>query len=488
MSKIWAGYGRVSRVGDRTDTLISDKQQVERNTEFAARRGLELEQFPIELDVSGAKSSRPILDEIMNGIEDGRYAGVVVPVLDRLSRMDMLDALVTIRRIEEAGGQVLSAGEDWDTTTPEGEMARNMMLSMANMMWRRYSNQLAGAKEQAVVRGIWPMPVVPIGYRLDADRHLERDPATAPIVRRAFEARAANLSMRDVGQILNRSPSGARAVIKNRVYLGEITLKGIATNPAAHEPLVDRALWDDCQRQMPRPGRKRGGEPSLLSGIVRCAGCSRTMSPDVHPVSGLLYRCTRSAAAGRCEASAVIVASVIEPYVEQAALERIAGLGAEARENVDLAAIEREVSDAEVELGAFVEHTKISDVGELVYRRGMEARTNALQDARQRLARARGLVAPQEMVMLGDLWPELTVRQRNHALRGLLGVVWVRRGRLPVTDRVRIVLAGHEPSDLPQSGSRRYPITAVDWPEGDLPGEIRPELTQDVAERASRAG
>lgn len=481
---VWAGYGRVSRVGDRTDTLISDKQQVERNAEFAARRGLQLEQFPIELDVSGAKASRPILNEILTGIEEGRFAGVVVPVLDRLSRMDMLDALVTIRRIEESGGQVLSAGEDWDTTTPEGEMARNMMLSMANMMWRRYSNQLAGAKAQAVHRGIWPMPVIPLGYRLGPDRVLLPDPQTAPLVRRGFEARAAGASMSEVGQIIGRAPSGARRVISNRVYLGEINLRGIAANPQAHEPLVDRALWEACQLQIPRPGRKKDRQPSLLSGIVRCAGCSRTMSPDTHSRSGLLYRCTRSAAAGRCPESAVIVAHVVEPYVEAAALQCLALLTATARESVDLSALERALSDAEAELAAFVEHTRVSEVGDALYRRGMDARLGAAEAARQRLGQGRLAIPPEDELRLVDLWPDLDTRQRNHALRGLLGVVWVRRGRRPVRDRVKVVLAGHEPGDLPRSGPRRYPVVTLSWSDGDLPGEIRPDLPQDVSERA----
>jgi DNA invertase Pin-like site-specific DNA recombinase len=197
MTLPFAGYTRVSRVGDRAERLISPDLQAERILGYAGGRGLEVELLEPELDVSGGRSERPVLGAAIDGIREGRYAGVIVAQLDRLSRMGIEDALKTIRMIEQdAGGQVIAVAENFDVSTPEGAMSREVMLSLANMQLKRYSLAFAAAKARAVAAGIWPAPKAPIGYKVtprkqDGDGRLQRDPRAAPRVVRAFEARAA---------------------------------------------------------------------------------------------------------------------------------------------------------------------------------------------------------------------------------------------------------------------------------------------------------
>jgi hypothetical protein len=104
VSGLWAGYTRVSRVGDRGDRLISPELQAARIRAFAVIRDLEVKILEPELDVSGGSKAleRPILSQALEGIEEGRYAGIIVAQLDRLSRMDITEALHTIRKIEAA--------------------------------------------------------------------------------------------------------------------------------------------------------------------------------------------------------------------------------------------------------------------------------------------------------------------------------------------------------------------------------------------------
>lgn len=480
MTMPWAGYTRVSRVGDRKDTLTSHKDQRQRIAGYAAGRELELVVLPEESDVSGGRIERPILEEALEGIEHGRYAGVMVAQLDRLSRMQLVDALEVIRRVEQAGGQVIAVAENFDAATPEGRLARNMFLSLAEMQLDRYKAQFARSKSQAVANGIWPCPVVPFGYR-KLNKRLVPDEQTRARVVAGFEARAAGGAWKEVAAALGAGLASAAKIIRNPVYRGEIRYSG-HTNVAAHKPLVPRDLWEAAQRSQPRPPRRKSAEgPALLQGLVRCASCSGAMTPNSARRRGRLdaiYRCMAYKAGGKCAAPAHIAQPKLDAYVERLALEQIDALSITARERTE--AVESAVTElqaAEAEFDAFQTVTRVTEVGPERFGAGMRARILAVERARGRVADARLAAGPVPAPLaLRELWPDLSIAERGHVLRGAVGVVWVRPGRGPASERARVIAAGFEP---PKPVRRnRLELRKLEW-KADLPGEIRPSGPQD---------
>jgi len=221
------GYTRVSRVGEREETLVSPEQQTDRIQAYAAAHGLEVELAEAELDVSGGRASRPILDGLIARVESGELGGVIVAQLDRFSRMRIGDALRTIEHIESVGGRVVAVAENFDEATPEGRMARTMFLSIAQMQLDRYKESFDRSKRRALEQGIYGGPRVPLGYTCTRRRDggtgkLEIDPETAPLVKQGFEARAAGKSWVEVAKIMGRDSAGAKKIIQNTVYLGEL--------------------------------------------------------------------------------------------------------------------------------------------------------------------------------------------------------------------------------------------------------------------------
>jgi DNA invertase Pin-like site-specific DNA recombinase len=495
MTLPFAGYTRVSRVGDRAERLISPDLQAERILGYAGGRGLEVELLEPELDVSGGRSERPVLGAAIDGIREGRYAGVIVAQLDRLSRMGIEDALKTIRMIEQdAGGQVIAVAENFDVSTPEGAMSREVMLSLANMQLKRYSLAFAAAKARAVAAGIWPAPKAPIGYKVtprkqDGDGRLQRDPRAAPRVVRAFEARAAGRPWRAVAEVLGVGQSNAAKVIRNRAYLGEIHL-GELVNAAAHEPLVDRALFEAAQLEHPRPARG-SGPPALLAKLARCAGCRGLLAPNVFARGGPTYRCPAAPrATGRCEAPAIISQRKLDDYVTAIVFDHLEGIGYSGATKTsaleDAAAV---LEDAEGELEAYQTARRVADVGAEPFAPGLRERVAAVQAARPALGRARASVpAVPDAGDLHDLWPELTIEEKRHVLRGALSVVWVRKGRGGCGERVRLIAAGSEPEGIPGAGGTATPVVPVEWSDVDLPGEIRPSSSENVEQSATGAG
>lgn len=474
---LWLGYTRVSRVGDRGDRLISPELQRTRIDGLVEARGWQVEHLEPELDVSGRKARRPVLDEAIARVGRGEAAGVIVAQLDRLSRMEMSEALATIKRVEDLGGQVVSVAENFDPTTPEGRMVRNIFLSVGSLEWDRKAAALAASKRRAVEVGTWPMAKVPLGYlKHPESRGLVPDPVEAPKVVRAFELRASGAPWVVVGGELGRGHSSAKKVVGNRVYLGEIRLlveDELVVNPAAHEPLVSRAVWEAAQLSHPRPPRGPV-TTALLSKLIRCAGCRGAMSMSrSHDTP--IYRCaSHMRVRGRCEAPAVVSASLVEGYVEGVMLpifDAVHRRGA-AVVSDDLEAALAELERAETELASFQEGVSASGVGVELLSAGIRSRVNAVDSARRQVAAARLREQPQgRAVNLAEEWPSLSVERRNRHLRGALGVVWVRKGRRPVSERVRLVAQGFEPRDLPVSGRSGvwYPL---EWTDADLPGEL----------------
>lgn len=447
----WLGYTRVSRVGDRAERLISPEVQAERIKAYASSRGLTVHMLDPELDVSGGTVERPILSQAIAAIERGEAAGIIVAQLDRLSRMDITDALHTIRRIESAGAQVIAVAENFDVATAEGRMGRTVALAMGEMQLDRYKAQFREAKQRAVGRGVWPMPIVPAGYRRGEDRRLEPDPERAPLIVRAFEMRAGGASWAPIAELLGKGLTGARKVIINRVYLGEINL-GEWRNPAAHPPLVSRELWEAAQIVHPPPPRSTQ-PPALLAGLVRCASCGFKMS-----VSESIYRCRPVKAAGRCPAPAITSKLRLEELVSRTVEAHVASATVTATEATDaLAAAKVELASAEDELALYQQATRVADVGVEHFSAGMRERTEEVERKRRAVAKAQLALPPPNVVP-----SSLSSERERHALRRSLGVVWVYKDRRRA--KVRIVAAGFEPSEF----------GPIPWSDLDMPGEIRP--------------
>jgi DNA invertase Pin-like site-specific DNA recombinase len=453
MSRPWLGYHRISRVGDRVDTPVSETQFERTVRDYAERKGLLLEMLPVEKNVSGGEMQRPILGAALERVERGEAAGIVVAMYDRLSRAELVDALTTIRQIERAGGQAVSVREDFDLSTPEGRQARNMSFVMSSADLDRKKLYIRASKKSAVERGVWPFSKVPIGYLCTRRKHggdgkLDPDPETAPKVVAAFESRARGESWTQIANRLGVGFSHAGRIVKNPIYRGEIRLRMSDgeefINPKAHTPLVDRATWEAAQLDYPRPARK-GNHRALLAGLVRCAGCGGSMSPNTDTKGGLNYRCAaQPRTTGRCKSPAIISRAKLEAYVVSVVLPYLAEGQVKARTKVDqLQALAATLGEAEAERDLYAEVTRVADIGKEAFIAGMKLRQEAVENAAADLARAKAqLPAIPGQANVAELWQKWTTEQRRLVLSGALEGILVWKGRAAAANRVRIVARG----------------------------------------------
>lgn len=470
---VYAGYVRVSRVGGRDETLLSPKLQERAIRAWAGSTGHEIVMLPPELDASGGDDTRPTLVGAIEQIERGEIDGIAVWNFARFTR-SLASSIRFLERIEGVGGQLHSASEQIDASTPEGRQTRNIMFAIAQGERERQALGFEKSKADAIARGVYIAGFTPVGYRKAADRRLEPDPDATPAVRTAFEMRAGGASWRAIAEHMAAElgrpmygPTVSR-MIRNPVYLGWAR-QGEHVNREAHEALVGRELWEAAQIAHPRPARGTHG-PALLGGLIRCAGCSWRMTSTVKR-GEREYRCRRRGGMGECPAPAIIAARLVDPLVERAFLAHAANLP------VDAAELTRSIGEAEGSLAAAEAArddfaTATAGMARDHIAAGMAAHAEKVEAARRRLAEVR-LAAPPlpEPGVLIDAWPDLDVAERNHVLRRALSVVWVRRGR-GAEGRIRIIDASGAPPGLSRQGKPSAP-RALKWVDADLPGEIR---------------
>src|SRR5919199_1543363 len=245
----WAGYIRVSHVGGREgERFRSPKEQADRIEAWARSRGEEVVLLAPELDESGGRVDRPILTEAVAGIERGRYRGLVVAYLSRASR-SVKHLLDLWERIETAGGEGVAVAESIDTPTPAGRLTRTVLAAIAEHELDLHRERFEELRRIATANGIWQRRQAPLGYRRDPHTRRLVPDENARRVRSAFRSRAQGRSILQIARELGRTPSGARNLLRNRVYLAEL----VKLEPRASSgPRVDelRAELRAAQREL----------------------------------------------------------------------------------------------------------------------------------------------------------------------------------------------------------------------------------------------
>jgi site-specific DNA recombinase len=504
------GYIRVSRVNGRNgESFISPRVQREKIQSYARLHGHKVVRWHEDLDRPGSRNDRPGFQTAIDRVEAGKTDGIAVAKLDRFAR-SVADAAGAIRRIRDAGGELISVEDNFDSSTPMGKFAMHMLLALGELELDRIRENWSNAQRYAVERGVHIASRSPTGYRRGRDGRLQCDERSATAVHDVFTARANGASYQKLARLLEdrgvRGPyrnrhwtvTAVQKLLRNPVYLGEAR-SGRHRNPTAHKALVDRVTWDAVQG-VRTTTKARPREGALLAGLLRCAGCRYALKPDsMRDRDGSqirMYRCRGDHAAGRCPAPTSVLGRVIEPYVEErflAALETGGALVRGESSDDERETIHAAVQAARRELEAYIENTPAS-IDPDAYRAGTEKRQHELDAALAAEAALPEGASLQEKIGdqdVRELWKSMDVAEKREWLADGLDAIIVRRGRNGIEGRVLPLWKGSAPDDLPRRGLR-LPLASFPWPDespadaGEALGQSREDSSLDRPSRRGR--
>lgn len=120
----------------------------------------------------------------------------------------------------------------------------------------------------------------PFGFRRNAGKLLEPDPAKRDRVVRAFDLAAAGLTDRDVAAAIDVSLHVVRGMLRNPLYAGRLPDGRETRFPAIVPPALWNAVHAARDRRRTRDGRPAVKRRTYALSMLRCAACGRRLIGD----------------------------------------------------------------------------------------------------------------------------------------------------------------------------------------------------------------
>lgn len=291
-------YARKSTESDEKQALSIDSQ-VKEMLQIAEREGLEI--IDIRRESHSAKDSgqRPVFNELVRDIRNGRYNGILTWAPDRLSRnagdlgslVDMMDQKL-LKDIRTFGQRF--------TNSPNEKFLLMILCSQAKFENDNKSVNVKRGLRMRCEMGLWPS-VAPTGYlnekRIDRKGHVLVDPERAPIVKQMFQKVAyEKWSGRKIYHWLKfdmnfRSRTSNKPLTLSNVYrlLQLPFYYGIFEYPVdsgnwytgKHQPIITRELFEATQEQLKRDKIVRGESKEFaFTRLITCGLCGSGITAE----------------------------------------------------------------------------------------------------------------------------------------------------------------------------------------------------------------
>jgi len=295
----------------RGDDMISPEIQRDAIDSYAARNNIEIVAEIPDIDRSGRSFTKRRVNEVIEGINDGRWEYVLLYKWSRWGR-NLKSSLIHLSAVEAAGGVVRAATEDFDPTTTMGRFTRDQMLLIAELQ----SNQIADAwRDTHTMRRREGLPhdgKTRWGYDYAKGPGYTVHDEQGPVLADAYERYVAGESIRGLALGLNargiRAPRGGlwtatklASVMDTGFAAGLIREKSDipgqdrGTKPKSHTitafdqwrdgrhpAIISRELWEAYKGKRSETAGKAPRHrvaAHALSGLLKCGepGCGATM-------------------------------------------------------------------------------------------------------------------------------------------------------------------------------------------------------------------
>ncbi len=315
---------------------VSSDKQVQEGDSIAAQRSalikyindrpdLTLAGEYLDDGVSGTKADRDELMRLLEDVKSGKVDLILVTKLDRLYRSikHYLNMMEILDRYNVGWTAIWEP--IYDTTTPQGRLIVNQMMSIAQFEAENTGQRIRQVFAYKMSQKEYCSGQTPPGYRLE-NKHLVPN-ADAPNVKEAFEIFARTGKLSDVQRItagMSGIPSCRAAIkkmLKNSIYIG--------THPSGIEnfcePIIPKELFYDVQRKLGMNIKSSQNAVYIFSGLIRCAECGRSFGAGTmrrKRGGGALeirhrYRCPRhySYHPPMCDNTKMVYETVMEKYL-----------------------------------------------------------------------------------------------------------------------------------------------------------------------------
>ena len=344
--------------------------------EYARQHGLRNIRHFSDDGYSGTNFNRPGFIALLDEIEAGNVATLVVKDLSRFGRNYLQVGYYTEILLPKKGVRFIAINNSVDSANPTDNDLTPFLNIMNEWYAKDTSNKIKAVFKARMKNGLRCSGSIPYGYKRDKDdkQQLIVDEPAAEVVREIYRLCCQGVGINEIAATLQREkiliPSAYAAkyfpencrhrqckdpyrwnattigyILERQEYLGHTVLgKSVCENfktkqrraampdelmifPDTHEAIIEQDTWDIAQklRSKKKPKAANGTYSHRLSGLVYCADCGARMSyssPEAKH-SGIIYdsdsafQCGSYRNIGRECVSHFIKTSVLEAAVLQ---------------------------------------------------------------------------------------------------------------------------------------------------------------------------
>ena len=279
-------YARYSSSAQREESI---EGQVKECTTFAVRNGYTIIGTYADRAISGTTDNRPQFQKMIEDSKRKLFDVVIVWKLDRFAR-NRYDSARYKNQLKRNGVKLISATE---VIAPgaEGILLESVLEGYAEYFSEDLKIKVVRGMSLNAEKCVWNGGVLPIGYTLDLDKHLQPNPDTAPVVLEAFKMYDQGQTVTEILDFLKSkgitTTKGTavnygtiQRMLNNRRYIGEYTFQDI-TIPDGIPAIIPQDLFDRVQDRLAKnrkaPARAKAVENYLLTTKLFCGHCGTAM-------------------------------------------------------------------------------------------------------------------------------------------------------------------------------------------------------------------
>lgn len=311
-------YARKSTEQEERQVLSIDSQ-IKEMLQIAERDGMDIVEIRRESHSAKNSGERPVYNQLIADIREGKFNGIMTWAPDRLSRnagdlgslVDLMDQKLLL--------EIRTFGQKF-TNSPNEKFLLMILGSQAKLENDNRSINVKRGLRTRCEMGLWPA-VAPTGYlnekRIDKKCEVLVDPERATIIRKMFEKMAhEKWSGRQIFHWLREdvkfttkngkplSLSNIFIIIQNTFYYGvfEYPEKSGKWYTGRHEPIITKELYDLANEQLKRDQIVRENKEFAFTKLLTCGLCGsgvtaqekfkKQKNGNVHKY--IYYGCTRA--------------------------------------------------------------------------------------------------------------------------------------------------------------------------------------------------
>ena len=319
----YAKYLRKSRF-DRDYAEMSVEETLKRHEaildRLAGERGYRVTKTYYEVVSGESIAARPEIQKLLEEVNAGLYAGVLVVDLERLARGNSADQAYISQVFQFSGTKIITPAKVYDPSDEFDEEYFEFGLFMSRREYKTITRRLIRGRDSSASEGKYISSIAPYGYRrlkLPGEKAytLEPHPQEAEVVKKMFDLFLHRAGTKQIANALNDlsvptrhggpwSYSTVGQILANPVYMGKIrrgwsrqvksvedgmvkkrikrcqSMEDYQLYDGLHPPLVSETDFMQAQdirreRQPAARVKKTFDLQNAFAGLIFCANCGK---------------------------------------------------------------------------------------------------------------------------------------------------------------------------------------------------------------------